>query len=193
MTSDDLTSIDGVGPAIADELQAAGYTSVDDVHNADVDELADVHLLGDATAKAILNTEADDANTRGRDFAIDETDHDDILEAARRGQSERGCARAAGVTWAQLNRYLDAHPDFRSSFAQARAHGEADLIEGGLRDEDVDTSMAKFLLASSFDYKKTEKREVEADVTQTTTHELGEEERDLAVETLRRLQEAESE
>jgi len=32
-----------------------------------------------------------------------------------------------------------------------------------LRDEDVDTSMAKFLLASSFDYKKTEKREVTGD------------------------------
>ena len=99
-------------------------------------------------------------NPQGRDFAIGEADHEDILEAAREGKSERGCARAAGVSsWAQLDRYLEAHPDFRSSFERARARGESELIEGGLRDDDVDSSMAKFLLASSFDYKKTEKRE----------------------------------
>ena len=99
-------------------------------------------------------------NPQGRDFAIGEDDHEDILEAAREGKSERGCARAAGVSsWAQLDRYLEAHPDFRSSFERARARGESELIQGGLRDEDVDSSMAKFLLASSFGYKKTEKRE----------------------------------
>lgn len=99
-------------------------------------------------------------NPQGRDFTIGEDDHEDILEAAREGKSERGCARAAGVSsWAQLDRYLEAHPDFRSSFERARARGESELIQGGLRDEDVDSSMAKFLLASSFGYKKTEKRE----------------------------------
>lgn len=103
-------------------------------------------------------------NPQGRDFAIGEDDHEAILEAAREGKSERGCARAAGVSsWAQLDRYLEAHPDFRSSFERARARGESELIEGGLRDEDVDSSMAKFLLASSFGYKKTEKREVTGD------------------------------
>jgi hypothetical protein len=98
-------------------------------------------------------------NPHGRDFAVDEDDHDDILEAAETGMSIRGCARAAGVSLSQLQRYLDAHEDFRVSFERARARGESELIEGGLRDEAVDTSMAKFLLASSFDYKKTEKRE----------------------------------
>ena len=129
----------------------------------------------------------------GRDFRIGPDDHEDILEAAREGKSERGCARAAGVSsWAQLDRYLDAHPDFRSSFERARARGESELIEGGLRDDDVDSSMAKFLLASSFDYKKTERREVEADVDQTTTHELGEDEQEIALEAIRELQERES-
>ncbi len=52
--------------------------------------------------------------------------------------------------------------------------------------------MAKFLLASSYDYKKTERREVEADVDQTTTHELGEDEKEMALETIRELQERES-
>lgn len=140
------------------------------------------------------DTGAGDAeNPQGRDFAIGEDDHEVILEAAREGKSERGCARAAGVSsWAQLNRYLEAHPDFRSSFERARARGETELLEGGLYDDEVDSSMAKFLLASSFDYKKTEKREVEADVDQTTTHELGADEREMALETIRELQERES-
>lgn len=138
--------------------------------------------------------EDDVENPQGRDFTIDESDHGDILEAARMGKSERGCARAAGVSsWAQLDRYLDAHPDFRSSFERARARGESELIHGGLRDDGVDTSMAKFLLASSYEYKKTERREVGAEVDQTTTHELGTEERELALQTIRELQERESE
>jgi len=98
----------------------------------------------------------------GRDFSISEDDHDAILEAARNGVSETGCARAAGVTsWAQLDRYLDAHPEFRSAFVRARNEGERTLVEGGLRDDDMDSQHARFLLSTSFDYVKTERREVE--------------------------------
>lgn len=157
MSSEDFTEIDGVGPAIAEQLRDAGFETVQDVQQADVDELADVHLLGESSAKAILEKEG--GASKGRDFALDEDDHDDVLDAAETGMSIRGCARAAGVSHSQLQRYLDTHDDFRSSFERARARGESELINGGLRDEDVDTSMAKFLLASSFDYKKTEKRE----------------------------------
>lgn len=188
--TEDLTSIDGVGKAIAEQLREAGYATVDDVQEATVDELADVHMLGESSAAAILGE--DDGRSKGRDFSVQGDDHDDILDAAKRGLSKRGCARAAGVSHTELQRYLDAHPDFRASFAQARARGETALVEGGLRDEDVDTSMAKFLLAASFDYKKTERREVEADVNQTTTHELGDEEKEMALETIRQLQERES-
>jgi hypothetical protein len=109
----------------------------------------------------------DDGATKGKDFALDEGDHDTLTEAAKTGLSKRGCARAAGVSHTALQRYLDAHDDFRASFAQARARGETELIDGGLRDEDVDTSMAKFILASSYGYKKAEKREVEGSMEHT--------------------------
>ena len=156
--TEDLISIDGVGDAIAEQLRDAGYETVAAVESATVDELADVHMLGESSAKAILGD--DDGATKGKDFALDEGDHDTLTEAAETGLSKRGCARAAGVSHTALQRYLDAHDDFRASFKQARGRGEAELIEGGLHDDAVDTSMAKFLLASSYDYKKTEQREV---------------------------------
>jgi len=157
--TEDLISIDGVGDAIAEQLRDAGYETVAAVESATVDELADVHMLGESSAKAILGD--DDGATKGKDFALDEGDHDTLIVKAETALSKRGCARAAGVSHTALQRYLDAHDDFRASFDQARSRGETELIVGGLHDEDFDTSMAKFLLATSFDYKKTEKREVE--------------------------------
>ena len=103
-------------------------------------------------------TESDDP---GRHSSLSPDDHDAILEAARDGLSKSGCARAAGVTHTTLNRYLEANPEFRSSFAQARARGEQTLVAEGLRDPETDSSMAKFLLSTSFDYVKTEKKELE--------------------------------
>jgi hypothetical protein len=100
-------------------------------------------------------------NPQGRKFAISESDHDDILDAARNGLSKAGCARAAGVDKASLLRYLEAHPEFRTAFARARERGELSLVRDGLRDPDTDSSMAKFLLSTSFNYIKTEKRELE--------------------------------
>jgi hypothetical protein len=106
----------------------------------------------------------------GRDFAIEESDHDAILDAARMGASKAGCARAAGVDKASLLRYLDAHEDFRTAFTQARAKGEQRLITGPLFTEEdavreMDGQHARFLLSTSFDYQKTEKKELE-DVTE---------------------------
>jgi len=106
----------------------------------------------------------DDPVSVGRHFAIEESDHEDILDAARLGMSKAGCARAAGVDKASLLRYLDAHEQFRMAYARARAEGEQRLARDGLMSDEVDTSMAKFLLSTSFDYVKTEKRELE-DVT----------------------------
>jgi len=163
--TEDLISIDGVGDAIAEQLRDAGYETVAAVESATVDELADVHMLGESSAKAILGD--DDGATKGRDFALDEGDHDTLIEAAETKKSKRGCARSAGVSHTALQRYLDAHDDFRASFKQARGRGETELIEGGLHDEDVDTSMAKFILASSYGYKKAEKREVEGSMEHT--------------------------
>ena len=49
--TEDLTDIDGVGPALAEQLRGAGFETVADVHDADVDDLAGVHLLGEKSAK----------------------------------------------------------------------------------------------------------------------------------------------
>lgn len=111
-----------------------------------------------------LNEHGGNAAPSGRDFSLSEEDHDDILDAAREGLSKSGCARAAGVSHTELNRYLESHDEFRAAFAQARAQGEQVLVERGLYDPDADSSMAKFLLSTSFEYVKTEKRELE-DVT----------------------------
>ena len=107
----------------------------------------------------------DDPPDTGRDFTIDESDHDDILEAARLGTSKAGCARAAGVDERNLRRYLDANDEFRREFAQARAKGEQRLLDGALfHDENADRHMngqhARFILSTSFDYIKTERTEL---------------------------------
>jgi len=106
------------------------------------------------------HTGAEDTDSGGREWAIDADDHDAILAAARDGLSKSGCARAAGASLTALRRYLDEHDDFRRTFAQARAQGEQRLARDGLVDPDVDTSMAKFLLSTSYDYVNTEKKEI---------------------------------
>lgn len=97
--------------------------------------------------------------TPGRPSKFNEERANTVLEAARRGKSKAGCARAAGVGEATLERWQDEHDEFRSAFRRARSAGEDQLIDDGLRDPDTDSSMAKFLLSTSFDYVKTEKRE----------------------------------
>jgi len=116
------------------------------------------------------HTDPDAENPQGRDFAIKEADHETILSAARDGFSKAGCARAAGVGEASLQRYLDAHDDFRSAFMRARHDGERTLLKGPLVErederESIDGQHARFLLSTSFDYQKTEKRELK-DVTE---------------------------
>jgi len=112
------------------------------------------------------HNDPDAENPQGRDFAIDESDHEDILQAAREGFSKAGCARAAGVDKASLLRYLDAHLDFRTDFMRARHKGERELLRAPLRTDpqnpvDIDGQHARFLLSTSFEYVKTEKRELE--------------------------------
>jgi len=115
------------------------------------------------------HTEAVERSNGGREWSIDESDHDDILEAAEIGASKSGCARAAGTGIDQLQRYLDAHDDFREAFTRARHQGERRLITEPLMDRDepdapkMDGQHARFLLKTSFKYA--EKQELE-DVTE---------------------------
>ena len=93
------------------------------------------------------------------------------IEAAREGFSKAGCARAAGVSHTALERWLDSNPEydggyFRAAFTRARHQGERKLVKGPLvndpmEDREVDGQHARFLLSTSFDYVKTEKRELE--------------------------------
>jgi len=116
------------------------------------------------------HTDTDERANGGREWAINESDHEDILTAAREGFSKAGCARAAGVGEASLQRYLDAHDSFRSAFMRARHKGERTLLKGPLVEregdpESIDGQHARFLLSTSFGYTKTEKKELE-DVTE---------------------------
>ncbi len=176
--TEDLTEIDGVGDAIAEQLREAGFDTVADVEDATVDELADVHLIGEASAKAILN--GDDEAHGGRPSMLDEYE-DELLAAARKGLTYEGIARVAGVGVSTLHEWRDEHDQFSESLERARAKAERELIE------DVD---AEFVLERSYGYVKTER--LEADIDQTTEHELGESEQELALETIRHLQERES-
>lgn len=113
---------------------------------------------------------AADSDGRGRPSKYSEERAAAAIAAAETGKSKAGCARAAGVAKSTLHDWLDAghtfeDEDFRNAFRRARAQGESELITGGLYDDETDSSMAKFLLASSFDYQKSERREVDADHT----------------------------
>lgn len=185
--SDDLTSIDGVGPTIAENLRQAGFESVADVENATVEALSEVHLIGPESARAIL--EGDSAAHGGRPDKFTDDRVKDAIEAAKDGFSKAGCARAAGVVPSTLNNWLNANPDygdgeFLEAFTRARHQGEKQLVTEPLYTEDadgptnrpeMDGQHARFLLSTSFDYKKTEKQEVEHSGGLDNTTELGEE------------------
>jgi hypothetical protein len=124
-----------------------------------------------------------DAADSGRPSKLEEYE-DDILEAARQGLTYEGIARVAGIGVRTLHEWREEFEQFSQSLERARGIAERELIQ------DVD---AEFVLERSYGYVRTERREIEADVDQTTTHELGDDEKEMALETLRELQEAESE
>jgi len=145
------------------------------------------------------------ASGHGRPSAFTDKRARAAVAAAEKGKSESGVEREVGVGertifgpegWIEQDlTFTDTdgtERDFSRALRRARAQGEDEWIREG-RGEVGDSSFAKFMLSTSYDYVKTERREIEAEVDQTTTHELGESERDLALETLRELQEAESE
>ena len=99
------------------------------------------------------------------------------IAAAELGKSIAGCGRDAGVSKETVRVWRDTEGiyfegpdgnqyDFFAAFRRARGTGETYYIREGRRAEgEVDPSFAKFMLASSYDYKKTEKKEME-DVTE---------------------------
>ena len=110
-------------------------------------------------------------DTQGRPTKFTNERAQTAIEAAREeGKSIRGCERAAGVGEGVVRDWLEAGHQFVTedglidsfprAFAQARAQGESEWIEEG-RSPEGDASFAKFMLASSYDYKETAKTELE--------------------------------
>jgi len=144
----------------------------DDICGAEcADDTPCEHPAGSCPVASHSDDDAENGQGRPSKFTDDRAQ--DAIEAAREGLSKAGCERAAGVGDGTLTNWLEADPTFTDvdgeerqflrAFRRARRVGESSLVEGGLYDDDVDSSMAKFLLASSFDYKKTEQREVTGD------------------------------
>lgn len=117
------------------------------------------------------HTDTADGNSGGHPSKYTEDRARQAIDAARQGFSKAGCARAAGVGEATLRRWLEANhsvdgDDFRRTFTRARFEGEKRLVTGPLVDSDdptvpdIDGQHARFLLSTSFEYEKTEKREL---------------------------------
>lgn len=109
------------------------------------------------------HSDPDAENPAGQPSKFTSERQAEILAAAREGKSQAGCARAAGIDESTLRGWIDRHEEFSRAFRRARGEGESRLVRDGLYDPDTDSSMAKFLLTTSFDYVKTEKRELTGD------------------------------
>jgi hypothetical protein len=162
--TDDIESISGVGPEIADNLRAAGFESAAEVRNADVDELAAVELIGTTSAQAIVNNEAD--GHRGPDPTVEE--HIDAV----RPQLEKPISDRAAIAQSPIGRSThkewlkkDGEPyeRYQEMYHEARAVAEEKLVQRGLTNE-FDSSLVKFLLKATMDYEDKQTHEVDADV-----------------------------
>jgi len=175
--SNDLTELENVGPARADDLRAAGFETTTDVRSASVGGLAQIDGIGEQLAEAIKNEEPNLKNA-GRDSMLDQY-ADDLLDAARIPQTKTGIARDAGITRRALNNYLNEHPDFASAFRKERGRAERalilaamgdrsllnELIEESDHDLDVEDKMVQWLLSRSYGYTEKQQFDIESDNT----------------------------
>lgn len=86
--------------------------------------------------------------------------YDDVMDAAERGLTYEGIARVAGIGLSTLNDWRDKHDEFAQELEQKRAVGEMRLVDRVVEEK------PEFILERSYDYIKTEKREIDADVDQ---------------------------
>lgn len=143
--TNDLTTIRGVGETIAEGLRDAGFETVDDVLEADVDELAQVNRVGEATAKAILEGDAKGYN--GRPSKLEKF-RDELIDAAEEGLTYEGIARVAGVGLSTLQEWRKDHEEFNAELERARARGEVQLVR------ETRESRPEFILERSYGYTK---------------------------------------
>jgi len=95
--------------------------------------------------------------------SIFEDHREDLLDAAREPIKTRDVARTAGVGKSTLYEWLDEYDDFSDAFKRARSQAARELVQRGLEDPDVDTSMIRFLLERTFQYTKSQDLTVDGD------------------------------
>lgn len=158
-----LEAIPGIGPAIADNLRAAGYETPDAVMSADVEELAGVELLGESSARAILAGEA--GGRRGREPRVDEV-IGDVRRELEKPISDRAAIAQTDIGRKTHKEWLkkDGSPfdRYQAMYEEARAIAEERLVEGGLYG-DADPHFAKFILKATMDYQDKQTVEHEGD------------------------------
>jgi hypothetical protein len=95
------------------------------------------------------------ASNAGRPSKLTEDVKEDVLVGARQGMTIAGCARLAGVAEKTFHSWLNKNDEFRKSFSRARAQGELKHLQS------VNDRGSQFILERSYDYTKTERRELE--------------------------------
>jgi len=109
-----------------------------------------------------IESHGGDVDGHGRPSKLDEYE-EEILEAAGEGLTYEGIARVAGIGVRTLHEWRDEHDDFSQSLERARSKAERELIQ------DVDP---EFVLERSYNYVKTEKREIEMDADLDASHDV---------------------
>jgi transposase-like protein len=100
-----------------------------------------------------IDSHGGDVDGHGRPSKLDDV-WDDVMDAAERGLTLEGVARAAGIGISTLRDWRTKHDDFSAALSRARARAEAELIEN---------ADAEFVLERSYGYTKEQEVEVTGD------------------------------
>lgn len=175
--TDDLTEIDGVGPAIAEQLRDADFETVQDVQQAGVDELAAVHMLGESSAKAIIEG---DEQGKGRPTIYNKERHETIVATIRDIEPLTSAAERASISVDTIRNWYDEGErqsklepsergweyDFFDDCADARADAKAELLRK-MEHRDTDWRMLAWKLEHLYEseFYLPIKQEIEQEVT----------------------------
>lgn len=92
-------------------------------------------------------------NGPGRPSKYNEERHERMVEAAKRGATMEGVARAGGIHISTLYEWMDEYPELNEDITRARSQAEMEALE------DVADNRPDWLLERSFNYTK--KQEIE--------------------------------
>jgi transposase-like protein len=116
-----------------------------------------------------IDSHGGDVDGHGRPSKLEDV-WDDVMDAAERGLTLEGVARAAGIGVSTLRDWRSNHEDFSAALRRARASAERDLIT---------EADAEFVLERSYGYTKEQEVEVSGDGFDLT---LGDKEKEQLAE-----------